>query len=107
MKALSDDDYDAAATLLARAVHYSPENALYRAYYGHALSANDRMRHKAETELQAAVKLDPVDWKVRSLLVEFFDDMGMTKRAVGELKRYLEVVPNSTEAARMLNRLSQ
>ncbi|MBX3244572.1 MAG: DnaJ domain-containing protein [Acidobacteria bacterium] len=107
MKALADDDYDAAATMLARAVHYSPDNALYRAYYGHALSANDRMRHKAEAELQAAVKLDPVDWKVRSLLVEFFEDMDMTKRAIGELKRYLEVVPNSTEAARILNRLSQ
>ncbi len=107
MKALADDDYEAAATLLARAVHYSPENALYRAYYGHALSANERMRHKAEAELQAAVKLDPVDWKVRSLLVEFFEDMDMTKRAVGELKRYLEVVPNSTEAARILSRLSQ
>ncbi|HMO80631.1 MAG TPA: DnaJ domain-containing protein [Pyrinomonadaceae bacterium] len=107
MKALADDDYDAASTFLARAVHYSPENALYRAYYGHALSGDDRMRHKAESELQAAVKLEPADWKIRSMLVEFFVDMGLTKRAVGELKRYLEVAPGNTEAAGMLARLQR
>jgi Flp pilus assembly protein TadD len=107
MKALADDDYEAATTFLARAVHYSPENALYRAYYGHALSADDRMRHKAESELQAAVKLEPNDWKIRSLLVEFFLDMGLTKRAVGELKRYLDIAPGNTQAASMLARLQR
>lgn len=107
MKALADDNYEAAVTFLARAVHYNPEKALYRAYYGHALSADDRMRHKAESELIAAVKLEPKDWKIRSLLVEFFVDMGLAKRAVGELKRFLEVVPSNTEAATMLARLQR
>ncbi len=105
LAALSDEEYDAAATLLARAVHYSPENALFHAYYGQALSADGKMRHKAESELQAAVRLDPKNSKIRMMLVDFFLEMGMAKRAEGELRRFLEVVPGDTAAARLLNKI--
>lgn len=105
LEALGNDDYEAAAMLLSRAVHYSPQSATYHAYYGHALSADDRMRHKADSEFQAAVKLDPESWKIRSMLVEFLVDMNMTKRAVGELKRYLDLKPGNAEAAAWLKRL--
>jgi hypothetical protein len=38
--------------LLARAVHYSPDNPQFRAYYGKALSAFEGQDHKAESEFQ-------------------------------------------------------
>lgn len=102
---LSEEEYEQAATNLARAVHYSPENALYHAYYGKALSVFTKHRHKAEAEFQTAIKIDPKNPKIRMMLVEFFMDMNMAKRAEGELKRFLEVVPGNHEATTMLRRL--
>ena len=105
MEAINEEEFAAAAGHLARAVHYSPQNALYHAYFGHALSYLDKQEHKAETSLQTAVKLDPKNPKIRMMLVEFFIDMKMAKRAVGELKRFLELVPDNKEAAKKLAEL--
>ena len=105
MEAIKEEEYAAAAGHLARAVHYSPQNALYHAYFGHALSFLEKQHHKAEASLQAAVKLDPKNPKIRMMLVEFFIDMKMAKRAVGELKRFLELVPDNREAAKKLAQL--
>ena len=103
---LNEEEYEAAAAYLGRAVHYSPQNALYRAYFGAALSkVDDKHRHKAEGELQAAVKLDPKNAKVRMMLVDFFVELKMAKRAVGELNRFLELVPNNKEAIAALSKL--
>lgn len=104
---LNDEEYDQASMLLGRAVHYSPENAQFRAYYGQALSFFDKQQHKAEAEFQAAVRLDPKNAKIRMMLVEFFVDMDMTKRAVGELKRFLEIAPDNHDAARRLEQLQK
>lgn len=102
-----DEDYATAATHLARAVHYSPQNALYHAYFGKALSyTDDKYRHQAESELQTAVRLDPKNAKVRMMLVEFFTDMNLNKRAVGELTRFLEASPGNREAKLLLQKLT-
>ena len=106
LELFQDEEYEAAATHLARAVHYSGNNSLYRAYFGKTLSyLGDSYRHKAEAELQAAVKLDPKNSKIRLMLVEFFEDMNMQRRAEGELKRFLEISPGDREAMAALNRL--
>jgi curved DNA-binding protein CbpA len=102
---LNAEEYDQAAVLLGRAVHYSPDNAQFRAYYGQALSFFDAQVHKAEAEFQQAVKLDPKNVKIRMMLVDFFIDMNMTKRAVGELNRFLELMPGNGEATKRLERL--
>lgn len=105
---LQAEDYPSAATQLARAVHYSPNNALYHAYFGQALSfLGDKYRHQAESEFQAGVKLDPKNSKIRMMLVEFYIDMDLTKRAEGELNRFLEIVPNDKDALKMLSELKQ
>jgi hypothetical protein len=39
------------------------------------------------------------------MLVEFFMDNNMLKRAEGELKRFLEVVPNNAEARSLMARI--
>lgn len=102
---LADEEYGPAAACLSRAVHYNPQNALYRAYYGQALSFSEKYRHKAESELQEAVKLDPKSVKIRLMLVEFFIDLKMKKRAEGELKRFLELVPGNRQAQELLDSL--
>jgi curved DNA-binding protein CbpA len=102
MEAINEEEFAAAAGHLSRAVHYSPQNALYHAYFGYALSHLERQHHKAEASLQTAVKLDPKNPKIRMMLVEFFIEMKMAKRAEGELKRFLELVPGNKEAAKML-----
>lgn len=105
MEAINEEEFAAAAGHLARAVHYSSQNALYHAYFGFALSQLEKQHHKAEAEFQAAVKLDPKNPKIRMMLVEFFIEMKMEKRAAGELKRFLEVAPGNKEATRMLEKL--
>jgi len=105
---IAEEEYEAAAAYLARAVHYSPQNALYHAYFGMAMSkADDKYRHKAEGELQTAVKLDPKNPKIRMMLVDFLIENKMAKRAEGELKRFLELVPNNKEAMSALAKLSR
>ncbi len=103
---LMDEEYERAVPFLGRAAHYSPDNALYRAYFGKALSYDEKQRHKAEGEIQAAVRLDPKNPKIRMMLVEFFTENNLLKRAEGELKRFLEVVPDNPEAKRLLAKLT-
>ncbi len=105
MEAMNEEEFAAAAGHLSRAVHYSPQNALYHAYFGYALSQLDKQHHKAEASLQTAVRMDPRNPKIRMMLVEFFIGMKMAKRAVGELSRFLDLVPGNKEATRMLAEL--
>ena len=56
---------------------------------------------------QHAVKLDPKNVKIRMMLVDFFIDMNMSKRAVGELNRFLELMPGNGEATKRLERLQR
>lgn len=102
---LMDEEYESAVPFLGRAAHYNPDNALYRAYYGKALSYDDKQRHKAEGEMQAASKLDPKNPKIRLMLVEFFIENNLLRRAEGELKRFLEAVPGNAEARELLSKV--
>ncbi len=105
---INEEEYEAAAAYLARAVHYSPQNALYHAYFGVALYyADDKHRHKAESEFQAAIKLEPKNVKIRMMFVDFLIDQRMAKRAEGELNRFLEIVPGNKEAMSALAKLGQ
>jgi curved DNA-binding protein CbpA len=102
---LNEGDEEAAIVHLARAVHFSPQNALFQAHYGKALATDPRQKHKAESALQTAVRLDPKNFKIRTMLIEFFIANNMLKRAEGELNRYLDLVPSSMEARSMLGKL--
>ena len=99
---LMESGHDEALPFLARAVHFNPKNARYHAYYGKALSADEKQKHKAEQELQAALKLDPMNPTFRILLAEFFIQVNLLKRAEGELKRLLDVFPSNREARNLL-----
>lgn len=104
--AFAAKDFGAAITHFGRAVHYAPQNALFKAHYGDALSADERQRHKAEAEMNAAVKMEPKNAEIRFILVNFYLRHGMNKRAEGELNRFLEAVPGHREAAAMLRKVT-
>lgn len=100
---LMEEEYERAVPYLGRAAHYNPNNALYRAYFGKALSFDENQRHKAEGEMQAAARIEPANPKIRLMLAEFFIDMNLLKRAEGELKRFLEIAPNNADAQKLLD----
>ncbi len=102
---LMDGNHEDALPLLARAAHYAPKNAKYRAYYGKALAEDKAQRHKAEAEMQAALKLDPDNPTFRLMLAQFFIKMNLLKRAEGELTRLLAKFPSNREANDMLESL--
>jgi curved DNA-binding protein CbpA len=102
---LLDGDAEAALPFLARAVHYDASVARYHAYYGKALASDESKRHKAEAEIQTAIKLDPESPTFRVLLAEFFIKFNLIKRAQGELTRLLERFPDNREAQKLLDSL--
>jgi hypothetical protein len=102
---LMENEADAALPFLARAVHYAPKNARYHAYYGKALSFDSKQRHKAESEMQSALRIEPDNQTFRLMLVEFFIKENLVKRAEGELTRLLAVSPDNREARAMLDSL--
>ncbi len=99
---LMDGKGESAIPFLARAVHFAGDNARYHAYHG-----NNKQRHKAEAELQTAVKLDAENADFRLLLAEFFIQIGFPKRAEGELNRLLTIFPNNKEARGLLDILAK
>lgn len=104
---LMDDEFEAAIPYLARAAHLADDNARFHAYYGKALTSNKNMRHKAEAELQIAVKLDGKNPDYRLMLAEFFIEVGLLKRAEGELGRLLTAFPANQEAKILLDSLQR
>jgi curved DNA-binding protein CbpA len=104
---LMDEDFEAALPFLARAVHLAPDNARYHAFFGKALSSDAQNRHKAEAEMQAAVKLEPSNAAFRMMLAEFFVRMKLAKRAEGELNRLLTLFPDHKDAISLLDSLQQ
>ena len=104
---LMDEHNEAALPFLARAVHFAPDNARYRAYHGKVLSFDKSQRHKAEAELQTAIKFDGENVDFRIMLAEFFIQIGFLKRAEGELNRLLAIFPNNKEAQLLLDNLAK
>ncbi len=104
---LEDGYYAEAAPFLARAVHLAPEVARYHAYYGKVLSVDEKQRFKAESEMQAAIKIETHNPTFRLMLVEFFLRHNLLKRAEGELKRMLVIFPRHAEAQNLLDSLQR
>ena len=104
---LMDGEVEASLPFFARAVHFDPKSARAHAYFGKALSSDSKHRHKAEAEMQIAVKLDAGNPTYRIMLAEFFIQMNLMKRAEGELTRLLAISPNNREALMLLGSLQK
>ena len=88
--------------LFASAASAVPNEPRYRALYGQLLAANENTRRVAETELLAALKLDPKNAEYRVTLAELYRDLGLKLRARGEAERALEIDPHNRKARDLL-----
>jgi curved DNA-binding protein CbpA len=104
---LMSNETDSAIPFLANAASLAPNVARHRAYYGKSLIGNKKYRHQAEQELLAAIKIEQSNPDFRVMLVEFYIEFGLMKRADGELQRLLEISPNNKEAKLLLDKLGK
>ena len=105
LAALELGERKAAIGLFASAANAVPNEPRYRGYYGRLLAAQEHTRRTAETELQAAIKLDPKNGEYRVLLAELYRDLGLLLRARGEAERALEADPENRKARDLLRAL--
>ena len=91
----------------ALAAQLFPDEARYRAFYGHALSSNEKSRRLAEVELQAALKLEPENPDYRTMLAQLYKALGFPRRARAEAERALTTAPNHAGARDLLKDLSE
>jgi curved DNA-binding protein CbpA len=91
--------------LFASAASSAPKEPRYRAFYGQMLAANEATRRAAETELLAAVKLEPQNSKYRVMLAELYRDLGLKLRAKGEAERAVAADPDNRNARDLLRSL--
>jgi curved DNA-binding protein CbpA len=105
MAALQRNQRDQAIRLLAEAAMLAPREARYRANYGHALIGEANARRVAESELQAAISLEPNNASHRVMLAELYQALGLRRRAQGELERALTADPRNEAARALLARL--
>lgn len=103
--ALQQGQSQAAIVHLAAAARLAPDEARFRAYYGRALAAVEDTRRLAESELQAALKLDPENFLYRLMLAELYFDLGFFRRSEGELRRVLNAQPDHPGGRKLLRRL--
>jgi tetratricopeptide (TPR) repeat protein len=103
--ALQQGDKKFAVTRLAAAARAMPQEARYRAYYGSALAADDDTRRLAETEMLAAIKLDPDNASYRVMLAELCFELGFFKRAEGEIERAISLEPNNAAARKLMEKV--
>src|SRR6185369_8174808 len=95
----------AALGLFASAARAVPNEPRYRAYYGQVLAENEATRRAAETELSAAIRLDPQNSEYRMMLAELYRDLGLKLRAKGEAERAVAADPNNRKARELLRAL--
>jgi curved DNA-binding protein CbpA len=105
--ALEAGQLQAALAQLAAAARLSPREARYRAQYGRALAAGKQTRRLAESELQAAVKLEPSNPRFRTMLAELYFDLNFHRRAQTELQRALALDPNNEKARALLRKIEK
>jgi curved DNA-binding protein CbpA len=107
LAALKAGESTTAINNFASAAQVFPNEARYRAFYGHALSSNEKSRRLAEVELQAALKLEPDNPDYRTMLGQLYKALGFQRRARAEAERALASAPNHAGARDLLNDLSE
>lgn len=105
LAALQRNQRDQAIRLLAEAAMLQPREARYRANYGYALIGETNARRVAESELQAALALEPDNASHRVMLAELYQALGLRRRAHGEAERALAADPKNEAARALLNSL--
>jgi len=105
MEAMNQNQFEQAIPLLAEAATLEPREARYRAQYGRALMYRPNNRRLAETELQAALSMEPNNASFRVFLAEFYQRVGLRRRAEGEAAKAIASDPNNQAARALLTSL--
>lgn len=105
MRAEKDGNLVLALTRFADAARIAPQEARFRAHYGRALARDRSRRRQGEAELLAGVALAPADANLRVMLAEFYRDIGLHRRALGEVERALESEPEHMPARKLLKEI--
>ena len=105
--ALDQGRTKAAIKYLGNAARLEPQEARYRAYYGRALATEEKTRRLAESEFQAAVKLEPGNAVFRTMLAELYFDLKFHRRARTEVDRALSIDPHNASANLLLRKLEK
>ena len=82
-----------------------PREARYHARYGSALMRRHDSRRTAETELRAALAIEPDNASFRVTLAELYQQLGLRRRALGEVARALAADPGNIAARELLSNL--
>jgi curved DNA-binding protein CbpA len=102
LEALEQNKLDEACRLLGEAATLQPREARYRAQYGRALTHRADSRRIAESELQAALALEPNNAAFRIMLAELYQRVGLRRRAETEAARALASDPGNKAARTLL-----
>lgn len=105
LSALQQGKRAPAIALLGEAARLAPSEPRYRAYFGQAMTGEERLRRSAEAELKAAISLDANNASYRVMLAELYNEIGLIRRAQGELERALSVDPHNAAALRLRDKL--
>jgi len=105
--ALQTGQLNVAITQLSAAAHADPRESRYRAYYGQALAADGRSQRLAESELQAAIRLEPRNPSYHVMLAQLYYDLSFSHRAQGEVERALQLDPDNASAQTLLRKLEK
>jgi cytochrome c-type biogenesis protein CcmH/NrfG len=105
LAALKQNHVKQAVAYFAEAVRLAPRQSRYHAHYGQALAHDPQTRRQAETELHAALALDPANATHRVMLAELYFTLAHMRRAEAELKRALVVEPHHAGARQLLDKL--
>jgi len=104
-QALESNEADAAIRYFSEAAILQPRQAKYRAHYGAALMRRSNLARNAETELLAALAIEPNNATFRVMLAELYQQLGMPKRAESEVERALDADATNRAARDLLLKL--
>ena len=105
LAAYKQANYHTALIYFADAARRAPRQARYRAYHGHTLAQDPRLRRQGEAELRAAIALDADNATYHVMLAELYQMLGLQRRAEGELTRALGLDPQHMGARQLLRKL--
>jgi curved DNA-binding protein CbpA len=104
LSALQQGNSAVAIASLGEAARLAPNESRYRAYFGQALARDQRMRRNAEAEIKAAIALSANNASYRVMLAELYSEIGLLRRAQGEVERALSIDPQNDAARQLLKK---
>jgi curved DNA-binding protein CbpA len=107
LSALQRGNRGAAIAALGEAARLVPSEPRYRAYFGQAMTGEERLRRSAEAEIKAAISLDAKNAAYHVMLAELYSEIGLIRRAQGELDRALAIDPRNDAARQLRDKLKR